>query len=149
MTTVYERGAVVKGPDLLADNDYRPYVCLSDHTHPFHDEEALYAAATTTRRAVAIPLTDDDFVSGGLPRESYVNPWTVVTIRHVDMECKEGHLIEVTTEKIATETLSISVSVKITFPFSGSFPGKLWRSRLSNCYISTSEDASPFPSSRS
>nr|WP_323173619.1 hypothetical protein [Natrialba sp. PRR66] len=56
MTDVYERGAVVKGPDLLADHDYRPYVCLSDRTHPFHDEEALYAAATTTRRAVAIPL---------------------------------------------------------------------------------------------
>lgn len=103
MTDVFERGAVVKGPDLLADHDSRPYVCLSDRTHPFHDEEALYAAATTTRRAVAIPLTDDDFVSGGLPRESYVNPWTVVTIRHADMEREEGRLVEATTEKIATE----------------------------------------------
>ncbi|WP_281195068.1 hypothetical protein [Halorubrum sp. F4] len=103
MTDVYERGTVVKGPDLLADHDYRPYVCLSDRTHPFHDEEALYAAATTTRRAVAIPLTDDDFVSGGLPKESYVNPWTVTTIRHADMEHEEGRLVEATTEKIATE----------------------------------------------
>ncbi len=103
MTDIYERGAVVKGPDLLANHDYRPYVCLTDRTHPFHEEEALYAAATTTRRAVAIPLTDDDFVSGGLPRESYVNPWTVVTIRHADIGHKEGHLVETTTEKIATE----------------------------------------------
>src|SRR6056297_1248963 len=103
MTDVYERGAVVKGPDLLANHDYRPYVCLSDRTHPFHDEEALYAAATTTQRPVAIPLTDDDFVSGGLPRESYVNPWTVVSIRHADMERIEGHLVEATTETIAAE----------------------------------------------
>jgi hypothetical protein len=69
---LYDRGAVVKGPDLFADYDYRPYVCLSDDTHPFSDEEALYAAVTTTQRAVAIPLTDDDFTTGGLPRESYL-----------------------------------------------------------------------------
>lgn len=55
-------------------------MCLSDDTHPFSEEEALYAAATTTRRAVAVRLSDDDFETGGLPRETYVNPWTVVTI---------------------------------------------------------------------
>ncbi len=100
----YKRGAIVKGPDLLGDNSFRPYVCLSDNTHPFSDEEALYAAITTTRRAVAIPLGDGDFVSGGLPRDSYVNPWTVVVIRHTDMEGKEGHLTETTTEKIAEDS---------------------------------------------
>jgi mRNA-degrading endonuclease toxin of MazEF toxin-antitoxin module len=100
----YERGTVVKGPGLFADNDYRPYVCVSDDTHPFSDEEALYAAVTTTRRAVAIPLTDSDFTSGGLPRDSYVNPWTVVSIRHADIETEEGRLVEATTEKIAEES---------------------------------------------
>lgn len=99
----YERATVVKGPDLFADYDYRPYVCLSDHTHPFTDEEALYAAITTTRRAVAIPLTDDDFTSGSLPRESYVNPWTVVSIRHADIQNEEGRLVGATIEKIAQE----------------------------------------------
>lgn len=44
-----------------AGEGVRPYVCLSDDTHPFSDEEALYTSVTTTRRAVAIPLTDDDF----------------------------------------------------------------------------------------
>lgn len=99
----YTRGAIVKGPDLLGTHDYRPYVCLSDDSHPFSDEEALYAAVTTTRRAVAIPLGDDDFASGGLPRESYVNPWTVVVIRHADIETEEGRLVDATTAKIATE----------------------------------------------
>jgi mRNA-degrading endonuclease toxin of MazEF toxin-antitoxin module len=100
---LYDRGAVVKGPDLFAGYDYRPYVCLSDDTHPFSDEEALYAAVTTTRRAVAIPLTDDDFTSGGLPRESYVNPWTIATIRHADIQHEEGRLVDATIETIAEE----------------------------------------------
>ncbi|WP_152041154.1 hypothetical protein [Salinigranum salinum] len=100
---MYDRGAVVKGPDLFADYDYRPYVCLSDDIHPFSDEEALYAAITTTRRAVAIPLTDDDFTSGGLPRDSYVNPWTIATIRHADIQHEEGRLVDATTETIAEE----------------------------------------------
>ena len=94
---------MVKGPDLFADYDYRPYVCLSDDTHPFSDEEALYATVTTTRRAVAIPLTDDDFTTGGLPRESYVNPWTIATIRHADIQHEEGRLVDATNETIAEE----------------------------------------------
>jgi len=99
----YKRGDIVKGPDLLGNNSFRPYLCLSDESHPFSDEEALYAAITTTRRAVAIPLADNDFTSGGLPRDSYVNPWTVVSIRHADIEYKEGSLTDATTLKIAEE----------------------------------------------
>lgn len=95
---------MVKELDLFADYDYRPYVCLSDDTHPFSDEEALYAAVTTTRRAVAIPLTDDDFMTGGLPRESYVNPWTIATIRHADIQHEEGRLVDATIETIAEES---------------------------------------------
>ena len=100
----YSRGAVVKGPDLFADHDYRPYVCLSDDAHPFSDEEALYASVTTTRRSIAVPLTAEDFMSGGLPRESYVNSWTIASIRHVDMQSEEGRLVEGTVETIAEET---------------------------------------------
>lgn len=71
----YERGTVVKGPDLFADYDSRPYVCLSDDSHPFSDEEALYVTATTTRRAVAIPPTDGEFTDD--------SPKEVRTIPHV------------------------------------------------------------------
>lgn len=99
----YDRGAVVKGPDLFGGYDHRPYVCLSDDTHPFDGEESTYAAVTTTRRAAAIPLTDADFVSGGLPHESYVNPWTVTSIRHADIVDVEGHLTDDALEKIARE----------------------------------------------
>jgi len=99
----FERGTVVKGPDLFADNPWRPYVDVTDDTHPFGDEEGLYVAVTTTRRGIAIPLTEADFASGGLPRESYVNPWTIATIDDADIKAVEGQLVEGTTERIARE----------------------------------------------
>lgn len=94
----------MKGPDLFADHQYRPYVCLSDESHPFGDEEALYAAATTTPRDTAVLLEEPDFRTGGLPRETDVNPWTVVSIRHADVRGREGRLVESTTDRIATAT---------------------------------------------
>jgi mRNA interferase MazF len=99
----YARGAVVKGPDLLGPHDHRPYICLSTADPPFRDEEAVYTVVTTTRRSAAIPLTAADFTSGGLPRDSYVNPWVLVTIKHADIQETEGHLVDETVDKIARE----------------------------------------------
>ena len=99
----YARGTVVKGPDLLGPHEYRPYVCLSTDRPPFRDEEAVYAVVTTTRRAAAIPLAATDFTSGGLPRESYVNSWVLVTIKHAGIHDIEGKLVADTVEKIARE----------------------------------------------
>ena len=47
-------------PHLFGDSFYRPYVCLSDSSRPFRDEEAVYTRLTTTPRSVAIPLADVD-----------------------------------------------------------------------------------------
>lgn len=103
MTDQYSRGTVVKGPDLLGPHDYRPYVCLSTDDPPFRDEEAVYAVVTTTRRSAAIPLASTDFTSGGLPRESYVNPWVLVTIKHANIQEIEGQLTVDTVDKVAQE----------------------------------------------
>lgn len=89
----YKRGAVVKGPDVFGPHSHRPYVCLSDGTHPFSDEEALYAAVTTTHRPLAIPLREEDFSTGSPTLESYV----------ADIVAQEGQLTEELTETIAQE----------------------------------------------
>ena len=102
----YSRGTVVKGPDLLGPHKHRPYVCLSTADPPFRDEEAVYAVVTTTRRSAAIPLAETDFTSGGLPRESYVNPWVLVTIKHADIQLREGQLAKEAVDKIAREAAS-------------------------------------------
>lgn len=99
----YARGTVVKGPDLLGPHSYRPYVCLSTDAPPFRNEEAVYAVVTTTHRSDAIPLTETDFTTGGLPRQSYVSPWVLVTIKHADIHEQEGQLTEDTIETIARE----------------------------------------------
>ena len=79
------RGSVVKGPDLLAGYEYRPYVRISDESHPFSEEEALYAAVTTTERPIAIPLTEDDclgWTPQGKLRESVDD--------HIDSTCRHS-----------------------------------------------------------
>ena len=65
---------------------------------PFHDAEALYAAVATTRRAAMVPLDDADFRSDGLPCEGYADPWTVVSIRHADVDYRAGRLVRPVTE---------------------------------------------------
>jgi hypothetical protein len=74
MRMAYERGAVVKGPDVLGPPDHCPYIGLSDATHPFSEEEGLYSAVTTTPRSIAIPLDDDDFEHGSLRRRATSTP---------------------------------------------------------------------------
>lgn len=78
-------------------------MCLSTEAPPFRNEEAVYAAVTTTPRSAAIPLAGTDFTSGGLPRESYVNPWVLVTMKHADIQGIEGQLTDDTVDKIAQE----------------------------------------------
>lgn len=99
----HARGDVVRGPDLFAGHRHRPYVNLTDETHPFSDEEGLYAAVTTTARAEAVRLTRRDFQSGTLPHESYVNPWTIVSIRHVDIDRQAAVLKPEVVQRITTE----------------------------------------------
>lgn len=99
----YPRGTVVRGPDLLGPHEHRPYVCLSTETPPFRDEEAVYAVVTTTSRSAAIPLRPTDFTSGGLPQESFVNPWVLVTIKHADIPATEGVVSTATVDSIARE----------------------------------------------
>lgn len=49
----YERGTVVKGPDLFADYNYRPYVCLSDDT--IRSTTKRRSTRQSRRRAVRSP----------------------------------------------------------------------------------------------
>lgn len=98
---MYSRGDVVKAPDPFGGHPSRPYIALSDDTHPFDTEEAIYAVITRTARSDAIPITSADFLSGGLPSDpSYASPWTLVTIKHDDVIDQEGTLDAKTTNRI-------------------------------------------------
>lgn len=99
----YRRGAVVKGPDLVGRGSHRPWVCVTGGAQPFASEEALWVAVSTTPRSEAVELRRSDFETGALPKRSFANPWTVVTIKHADMSGTEGRLADAVTDEISNQ----------------------------------------------
>lgn len=99
----YSRGDVVKGPDLFGAGTFRPWVLVSDTSHPFAGQEGLWVVVTTTERSQAIPLGEGDFIEGGLSKTSYANPWNVTTIKMADMKEVGGRLSESLVDQIARD----------------------------------------------
>ncbi|MFB6158123.1 MAG: type II toxin-antitoxin system PemK/MazF family toxin [Candidatus Nanohalobium sp.] len=87
------------GPDFIRGNNRRPFVVISNENHPFH-EECLVVLITTTEREEAIPLPEEKFRKGKLPKESYASPWTVTTLKNTAMQDKLGELKEETLKEI-------------------------------------------------
>lgn len=64
--------------DPFGDGTHRPYLIISYVDHPFLGEEYVAAVVTTTERDRAVPLADDSFTEGSLPRCSFISPWNPV-----------------------------------------------------------------------
>lgn len=85
--TTDERGDVVEASDPFnEDTSSRPFLIVNTDDHPFHGEQ--YVAVTLTTRTwydETIPLREDDFEEGGVPEESFIVPWGVVSPAHDDL----------------------------------------------------------------
>lgn len=93
MPTAVKRGAVVEYPALFAFDSYpRPYLVVSGDAHPSYGEEYVGLAVTTTAWEAAVPVPDDGWVLGGLPKPSYVKPWQPTLLKHDDIEDAFGIL---------------------------------------------------------
>ncbi|NGM70292.1 type II toxin-antitoxin system PemK/MazF family toxin [Natronolimnobius sp. AArcel1] len=83
----YERGDVVEAGDPFnEEKTSRPFVILNTDAHPFDGEQ--YVAVTFTTQTwydETIPVTNDDFLEGGLPKQSFLVPWGVVSLPHSDI----------------------------------------------------------------
>ena len=77
----YGQGDVVVAADPFGHTPRRPYLVVSNESRPFDGEDYLVAGVTTKDREGALPLAGE-FDAGGLDRESFVSPWTVLTIRN-------------------------------------------------------------------
>lgn len=77
----YPQGAIVVASDPFGRTPRRPYLIVSNGRPPFSDEESIAVGITTTARRSAIELTPDRFEAGSLPRESYISPWAVLTLK--------------------------------------------------------------------
>lgn len=97
------RGEVGWGPAPHRSSPaYRPWVVVSDGSHPFADEECIVLAMTTRRHAACVPVPASAWTRGGTDREAYCSPWYVATIKHRDLDRRQGVLDDDTlTEAVA------------------------------------------------
>lgn len=97
----YRRGDVVWHPAPFRDGG-RPYVVLSDDTHPFYGEEYVVVGVTTTERERAVELTPERWAEGGAPTKSWASPWYVLTVKHGTVTERLGGLTSDATNRIAS-----------------------------------------------
>jgi hypothetical protein len=84
----YDRGDVVYGVDPFANGtDARPWLIVSDDSHPFYGEQ--YIALTLTSKSwydEGYELRDEDWVRGGMPKDSTVVTWGHGSLGHDDLD---------------------------------------------------------------
>jgi len=102
------RGAVIEYPALFDFDSYpRPYLIVSGQSHPFHGEEYIGIAITTTALESAIPISDDAWIRGGLPKESFLKPWQPTLLKHADISDAFGVLRQTVVDRTAEELASV------------------------------------------
>lgn len=79
--TAHRRGEVVWYPALFADYA-RPFLLISSDRHPFHGDEYIGLAITTSAVEEAVSIAEDAWVLGELPKPSAVKPWNPTIIKH-------------------------------------------------------------------
>lgn len=105
--SVLTRGAVVEYPAIFDFESYsRPYLIASGDTHPFHGEEYIGLAITTSDLDPAMPINDDAWVRGGLPKRSFIKPWQPTLLKHEDIVDAFG-LLQTSIVDQATAKLSV------------------------------------------
>ena len=88
----FERGDVVYGADpFKRDNYSRPWLIVSNDTHPFQGDQYIVLALTSkTWHDGSVPIDDDAWTDGGAPKRSSILPWSVETIEPSDIEHRQG-----------------------------------------------------------
>jgi mRNA-degrading endonuclease toxin of MazEF toxin-antitoxin module len=87
-----ERGDVVRSSDpfKLGDDRQRPWLIVSNDSHPFDGEQYIAVAISTKKYDDSIPLSADVWEVGGVPRQSFVSPWAVHSPRSEDFVAWQG-----------------------------------------------------------
>lgn len=97
-----DRGEVWWGPaPHKSGPSYRPWMIISDASHPFSRTECIVLALTTQPHAAGIKVPDTAWVRGGSNKDSYISPWYVTTIKYRDFDRQQGTLAQ----RIVTTTV--------------------------------------------
>ncbi|AGN02599.1 hypothetical protein L593_13300 [Salinarchaeum sp. Harcht-Bsk1] len=91
-----ERGDVVRSADpfKLGNDRQRPWLIVNNDSHPFGGEQFLAVAISTKEYEDSLALTDEQWTTGGVPRESFVSPWAVHSPRSEDLIAWQGRVTE-------------------------------------------------------
>lgn len=94
MNPEYEPKDVVEATDPFKPGGVsRPFVVINTADHPFHGEQYIALTLTTkTWHDETIPLTEEDFVDGTVPKKSFVVPWSINSLQDTDIETYLGRL---------------------------------------------------------
>ncbi|WP_135303795.1 type II toxin-antitoxin system PemK/MazF family toxin [Haloarcula amylovorans] len=89
-----ERGDVVRSADpfKLGEEKQRPWLVISDDSHPFTGEQCVAVAISTKRYEDSLELSDEVWETGGVPRKSFVSPWAVHSPRTEDFVAWQGRV---------------------------------------------------------
>lgn len=99
----FSRGAVVWHPaPVKRSSGERPYLVLSDSSHPFHGSEYAVVGLTRTKRPPAVELDRGDWRVGSPGTDSFASPWYVFTIKHADIDRPKGGLTPDATDRVAS-----------------------------------------------
>lgn len=100
-----ERGDVVRSQDpfKLGTDSQRPWLIVSNGSHPFSDEQFLAVAISTKQYERSLSLDPDVWTIGGVPRESFVSPWAVHSPRIEDLVAWQGRVTAEFTDRVVSE----------------------------------------------
>lgn len=91
----YTQGEVWWGPaPHKSDPAYRPWLVVSDTSHPFADVECIAVGMTTQEHSGGISVPDEAWVRGGSQKDAYISPWYVTTIKQRDLDNQQGELAQ-------------------------------------------------------
>lgn len=99
-----KRGDVVRSVDpfKLGTDRQRPWLIVSNDSHPFADEQHVALAVSTKSYDGSIPLSEAVWETGGVPRESFVSPWAVHSPRVEDLELWQGRVTQPFVDRVVT-----------------------------------------------
>jgi len=78
----------------------RPFLILSDTSHPFYGTEYAVVGLTRTNRPPAVELHEGAWDVGDPSEGSYASPWYVFTIKHANIDRPKGALTTVATDEV-------------------------------------------------
>ncbi len=108
----YSAGDVWWGPAIhKSAPSYRPWVIISNDTHPFHHTECVAMAITTQAHSAGVEIRAEDWIRGGSKTDSYISPWYVLTMKYCDFDRQQGTLrkglLETATDELTTYVFGV------------------------------------------